>query len=357
MHVTTQTTRQPTNGRAPGGPPSASPPDSRRRHGAGDAAGAPRRHDRLTPIGRWREDVRTVFERDPAARSVLEVIVCYPGLHAVIMHRLAHRLWRWRRRFLARFVSHVSRFLTAIEIHPGATIGRRFFIDHGHGVVIGETAEIGDDVTLYQGVTLGGTSLAKTKRHPTLGNGVIVGAGAKVLGAMRIGDGARIGAGAVVVKEVPDGATVVGMAGRILERRSDRDAGESTGTPLERANGGDHHGRNGSSGEGPGGGPNGDRQPARHDLTAILPGLDGSDGARAAAGHDRATGSPRPSGGGPEGHRLRITESQGDHDVCVLEVLLDRVEQLENRVSDAALSAHRPGARERDDDFADGAGI
>ncbi|MFH1279939.1 MAG: serine O-acetyltransferase [Candidatus Eisenbacteria bacterium] len=163
-----------------------------------------------------REDIRTVFDRDPAARSVLEVIFCYPGFHAMLLHRAAHGLWRRRFYFLARWLSHVNRALTGIEIHPGATIGRRFFIDHGMGVVIGETTEIGEDVTLYQGVTLGGTSLEKKKRHPTLGNGVIVGAGAKVLGALTVGVGARVGAGAVVVKDVPAGATVVGLAGRIV---------------------------------------------------------------------------------------------------------------------------------------------
>lgn len=185
------------------------------------AAGEARRGsaDDRRPLGvvaRIREDVRTVFRKDPAARSVLEVLFCYPGFHALLVHRAAHRLWRRRFYFLARWLSHVGRGLTGIEIHPGATIGRRFFIDHGMGVVIGETTEIGDDVTLYQGVTLGGTSLEKKKRHPTLGDGVIVGAGAKVLGALIVGDGARVGAGAVVVKDVPSGATVVGLAGRIV---------------------------------------------------------------------------------------------------------------------------------------------
>lgn len=168
------------------------------------------------------EDVRTVFRRDPAARSVLEVIFCYPGLHAAWLHRIAHRLWMARFRFLARFLSHISRALTGIEIHPGAAIGRRFFIDHGMGVVIGETTEIGDDVTLYQGVTLGGTSLEKKKRHPTLGHRVVVGGGAKVLGAIEVGDDARIGAGAVVVKDVPAAATVVGVAARVLGRERKR---------------------------------------------------------------------------------------------------------------------------------------
>lgn len=162
------------------------------------------------PFTRIAEDIRTVFRRDPAARSVPEVIFCYPGLHAIFLHRISHRLWHWRWKFVARFLSHVNRALTGIEIHPGATIGRRFFIDHGMGSVIGETTVIGNDVLLYQGVTLGGTSLEKTKRHPTLGDGVIVGAGAKVLGALVVGDRARIGSGAVVVKDVPPGATVVG---------------------------------------------------------------------------------------------------------------------------------------------------
>ncbi len=172
----------------------------------------------LRPFARIAEDIRTIFQRDPAARSLPEVLFCYPGLHAVLMHRVAHRLWGWRRYFLARFLSHVSRGLTGIEIHPGATLGRRFFIDHGLGVVIGETAEVGDDVTLYQGVTLGGTSLEKTKRHPTLRDGVIVGAGAMVLGALDVGENARIGSGAIVVKDVPAGATIVGLTGRVLEK-------------------------------------------------------------------------------------------------------------------------------------------
>ena len=159
-------------------------------------------------FSRMQEDIGSVRERDPAARSTWEVLTCYPGLHALWMHRLAHSLWRSGFRWLARFVSHLSRFLTGIEIHPGATIGRRVFIDHGFGVVVGETAEIGDDSTIYQGVTLGGTSLAKgAKRHPTLGRNVIVGAGAKVVGAFTVGDGARIGSNAVVLREVPPGAT------------------------------------------------------------------------------------------------------------------------------------------------------
>jgi serine O-acetyltransferase len=164
-----------------------------------------------------REDIKSVFDRDPAARSTLEVITCYPGIHARIFHRLAHRLWKAEFKWLARFVSHIGRWFTGIEIHPGAAIGRRFFIDHGMGVVIGETAEIGDDVTLYHGVTLGGTSWKEGKRHPTLGNGVVVGAGAKILGPVTIGDNAKIGSNAVVVKDVPNGATAAGIPARILD--------------------------------------------------------------------------------------------------------------------------------------------
>ena len=164
-----------------------------------------------------REDIQTVFAKDPAARSVLEVLFCYPGLHALWLHRLAHFLWQHKLRFLARFLSHINRFLTGIEIHPGAKIGRRFFIDHGAGVVIGETAEIGDDVLMYQGAVLGGTTLEKKNRHPTVGNNVVMGTGAIALGAITIGDGARIGSGSVVVKSVPARATVVGIPGRIVE--------------------------------------------------------------------------------------------------------------------------------------------
>uniref|UniRef100_A0A7V0Z4F1 Serine acetyltransferase n=1 Tax=candidate division WOR-3 bacterium TaxID=2052148 RepID=A0A7V0Z4F1_UNCW3 len=162
-----------------------------------------------------KEDIATVFMRDPAARSVVEVFLCYPGLHAIWMHRLAHFLWRKNFKFIARFISHISRLFTGIEIHPGAKIGRRFFIDHGAGIVIGETTEIGDDVLMYQGVTLGGTSLEKKKRHPTLGNNVEIGAGAIVLGPIKIGNNVRIAAGSVVVKDVPDNATVIGVPGRI----------------------------------------------------------------------------------------------------------------------------------------------
>ena len=167
----------------------------------------------------FREDIRTVFQRDPAARSTLEVLFAYPGLHALWLHRFANFLWRHRLKLLARLCSHTGRFLTQIEIHPGARIGRRFFIDHGSGVVIGETAEIGDDVLLYQGVVLGGTSLKKGKRHPTVGDGVVFGTGAIALGNISIGKGARIGAGSVVVHPVPDGATVVGIPGHIVEER------------------------------------------------------------------------------------------------------------------------------------------
>ncbi|MFV3333684.1 serine O-acetyltransferase [Pseudomonas sp. NY15437] len=165
---------------------------------------------------RVREDIQSVFHRDPAARNAFEVLTCYPGLHAVWLHRLAHGLWRSGWKWLARMVSNFGRWMTGIEIHPGAKIGRRFFIDHGLGIVIGETAEIGDDVTLYQGVTLGGTSWNKGKRHPTLADGVVVGAGAKVLGPFTVGAGAKVGSNAVVTKEVPPGATVVGIPGRII---------------------------------------------------------------------------------------------------------------------------------------------
>ncbi len=166
-----------------------------------------------------REDIRVVFDKDPAARNTLEVFLCYPGFHALWMHRLARWCWRHRLRLLGRLISHWARFLTGIEIHPGAKIGRRFFIDHGMGIVIGETAEIGNDVLLYQGVVLGGTTLEKKKRHPTLGNDVVVGTGAILLGAITIGDGARIGAGSVVVKDVPPGSVVVGVPGRVVEER------------------------------------------------------------------------------------------------------------------------------------------
>ncbi len=170
---------------------------------------------------RLREDIDCVFERDPAARNAFEVFTTYPGLHAVLMHRISHRLWTRGFKWLARMLSNVARLLTGIEIHPGAQIGRRFFIDHGMGVVIGETAIVGDDCTLYHGVTLGGTSWQKGKRHPTLGRDVVVGAGAKVLGPIEISDGARIGSNAVVVKPVPPGGTVIGVPGRVIERSAD----------------------------------------------------------------------------------------------------------------------------------------
>ena|SRR5687768_15845520 len=170
-------------------------------------------------------DIACILERDPAARSGWEVLTCYPGLHAIYIHKLAHWLWGNGLRWLGRFTSHLGRWLTGIEIHPAAKIGSCVFIDHGMGVVIGETAEVGDGCTIYQGVTLGGTSLYRgEKRHPTLGSGVVVGAGAKVLGGFLVGDGARIGSNAVVVKEVPAGATVVGIPGRLVEERSEQQA-------------------------------------------------------------------------------------------------------------------------------------
>jgi len=175
-----------------------------------------------------REQVDTIFNEDPAARSVIEIILCYPGFHAILLHRVAHRLYRAGWPLAARVVSQISRALTGIEIHPGAKVGRRFFIDHGMGVVVGETAEIGDDVLLYQGVTLGGTGKEKGKRHPTLGNHVVVGTGAKVLGNIRIGDHVKIGAGSVVVHPVPDHSTVVGIPGRVVRVR-----GEVAGDELE----------------------------------------------------------------------------------------------------------------------------
>jgi serine O-acetyltransferase len=168
-----------------------------------------------------REQIETIFREDPAAKSVIEIVLCYPGFHAVLLQRVAHRLYLARVPLLPRLISQVGRFLTGIEIHPGARIGHRFFIDHGMGVVIGETAEIGDDVLLYQGVTLGGTGNEKGKRHPTLGNRVVVGAGAKVLGGIRIGDDVKIGAGTVVVRPVPDNSTVVGIPGRSVRTRGE----------------------------------------------------------------------------------------------------------------------------------------
>lgn len=172
-------------------------------------------------FSRLREDIASIIERDPAARTSWEVLTCYPGLHALIMHRWANWCWRHGLKWPGRFISHLARMFTGVEIHPGATIGRRVFIDHGFGVVIGETAEIGDDCTIYQGVTLGGTSLSKgAKRHPTLARGVIVGAGAKVLGGFTVGEGAKIGSNAVVAKEVPAGATAVGNPARIIQKET-----------------------------------------------------------------------------------------------------------------------------------------
>ncbi len=165
-----------------------------------------------------KKDINNIFENDPAARSIPEVLLCYPGLHALWIHRLSHLLWSKNLKLVARFTSHIGRFLTGIEIHPAAKIGRNFFIDHGMGVVIGETAEIGDNVTLYQGVTLGGTSLEKVKRHPTIGNNVVIGSGAKILGAFKIGDNSKIGSNSVVVREVPDNSTVVGVPGKIIKK-------------------------------------------------------------------------------------------------------------------------------------------
>jgi serine O-acetyltransferase len=170
-------------------------------------------------FGTIREQIDTIFREDPAAKSVLEIFFCYPGFHAILSHRLSHKLYGWGVPFFPRLISQITRFFTGIEIHPGATIGRRFFIDHGMGVVIGETTEIGDDVLLYQGVTLGGTGNEKGKRHPTLGDRVVVGTGAKVLGNIRIGNHVKIGAGSVVVHPVPDNSTVVGIPGRVVRTR------------------------------------------------------------------------------------------------------------------------------------------
>jgi serine O-acetyltransferase len=170
-----------------------------------------------------KEQFETIFHEDPAAKSVIEILLCYPGFHAILMHRLAHRLYKAGVPLVPRVISQISRFFTGIEIHPGATIGRRFFIDHGMGVVIGETTEIGDDCLLYQGVTLGGTGNEKGKRHPTLGDHVVIGTGAKVLGNIRIGSHVKVGAGSVVVHPVPDHSTVVGIPGRVVRSRSDND--------------------------------------------------------------------------------------------------------------------------------------
>lgn len=172
-----------------------------------------------------KEDIGIIYKKDPAARNVVEVIFCYPGFHALLLHRIAHKLWQWKVPVLPRMISTVARFFTGIDIHPGATIGRRFFIDHGMGVVIGETTEIGDDCLLYQGVTLGGTSSKAEKRHPTLGRGVVVGAGAKVLGAINIGNYSKIGAGSVVIDDVPEHATVVGIPGKVVIQKMYNDDG------------------------------------------------------------------------------------------------------------------------------------
>jgi len=172
-----------------------------------------------------KEDIGIIYKKDPAANNLLEVILCYPGFHALLLHRIAHKLWVWKIPVIPRMISAFSRFMTGIDIHPGATIGRRFFIDHGMGVVIGETTEIGDDVLLYQGVTLGGTSSKQEKRHPTLGRGVVVGAGAKVLGAIYLGNYSKIGAGSVVVNDVPEHATVIGVPGRVVIQKMVNDEG------------------------------------------------------------------------------------------------------------------------------------
>ncbi len=182
---------------------------------------------------RIRNEIRVIFERDPAAQSVLEILFCYPGFHAIHLHRAAHWLWKRNLRFLARFLSHISRFLTGIEIHPGAVIGEGFFIDHGMGVVIGETAEIGKNVTMYHGVTLGGTSWKKGKRHPTIEDNVIIGANAAILGPIRVGENSKIGSGSVVNKEVPPHSTVVGIPGRVVFREGNvyQDPSGVAGTP------------------------------------------------------------------------------------------------------------------------------
>lgn len=188
-------------------------------------------------LERIKDEFEAIKKRDPAARSWLEIILCYPGFHAVTLHRLSHRLWKANWRVLARWLSHLGRFFTGIEIHPGATIGRRFFIDHGMGVVIGETATIGDDVTIYHGVTLGGVSMNKGVRHPQLGNDVIIGAGAKLLGPIRLGDGARVGSNAVVVDDVTEGTTVVGVPAHpvalLRNLKEHIQSFDAYGTPLE----------------------------------------------------------------------------------------------------------------------------
>jgi len=185
-------------------------------------------------LRRIKEDIRAIFERDPAVKSLWEVLLCYPGLHAVMVHRLSHRLYKYRLFTLARILSQVARFFTQIEIHPGAKIGQGLFIDHGCGVVIGETAEIGNNVTIYQGVTLGGTGKERGKRHPTIGNNVVISTGAKILGSFRVGDYAKIGAGSVVLREVPPYSTVVGVPGRVV--RSETVTPQPMFVDLEHAN-------------------------------------------------------------------------------------------------------------------------
>ncbi len=209
-------------------------PDSRSTPGVDELDSRIRGNDLPGLFTLLREDVACVFQRDPAARSRFEVLTTYPGVHAILLQRLAHRLWKAGLRYPARLLSWFARLLTNIDIHPGATLGRRFFIDHGAGVVIGETAEIGDDVTLYHGVTLGGTTWNKGKRHPTLGNGVVIGAGAKILGAITLGDNVRVGANSVVVKDVPAHRTVVGIPGKVV-LRSDEEGPGTLGINL------DHH--------------------------------------------------------------------------------------------------------------------
>ncbi len=187
----------------------------------------------MSLIASIKRDIKAAFEHDPAAVSTIEVVLAYPGFHARQLHRLAHTLFRWRIPFLPRLVSHLNRFLTGIEIHPGARIGEGLFIDHGMGVVIGETSEIGDNVTLYQGVTLGGTSHQRTKRHPTLGNNVVVGVGAQIIGNITVGDNTKVGAGSVVVTSVPANATVVGVPGRVVAiRNPDTDTVERLPDPV-----------------------------------------------------------------------------------------------------------------------------
>jgi len=186
-----------------------------------------KRYKMLTRIYQTlKEDIGIIYKKDPAARNLLEVIFCYPGFHALLLHRISHKLWIWKVPLIPRLLSTFARFLTGIDIHPGATIGRRFFIDHGMGVVIGETTEIGDDVLLYQGVTLGGTSSKAEKRHPTLGRGVVVGAGAKVLGNITLGNYSKVGAGSVVINDVPEHSTVVGIPGRVvIQKTLDEESG------------------------------------------------------------------------------------------------------------------------------------